>query len=211
MKLQQGLAYMKASGGTALYDAVIASADYLTKNAKQSKQVLLIITDGEDNASNATLEQAIERVQDLDGPVDLLHWAAVRGRSGSQGFEARAGVLSELSEETGGQRFSGVAEGCGAGLRQQVAQDIRTQYTIAYRSTKSDAGPGYRQIHVEASRKRGSTGCGCGRGQDTSRRSQGPGTHGRAIAGPSAIPFAHFSGQVCDSFLVGCTAVGPGL
>ena len=49
LKLQQGLAYVKAGGGTALYDAVIASADYLSKNAKQPKQVLLIITDGDDN------------------------------------------------------------------------------------------------------------------------------------------------------------------
>ena len=38
-KLQQGLGYIKSSGGTALYDAVIASADYLSKNAKQPKQV----------------------------------------------------------------------------------------------------------------------------------------------------------------------------
>ena len=50
-------------------NAVVASADYLAKNAKRPKQVLLIVTDGEDNASSATLEQAIRRIQDLDGPV----------------------------------------------------------------------------------------------------------------------------------------------
>ena len=54
---------------SALYDAVIASADYLAKNGKQPKQVLLIITDGDDNASSASLEQTIRRVQDLDGPA----------------------------------------------------------------------------------------------------------------------------------------------
>ncbi len=48
---------------------MVASADYLSKNAKRPKQVLLIITDGEDNASSASLEQAIRRIQDLDGPV----------------------------------------------------------------------------------------------------------------------------------------------
>jgi Ca-activated chloride channel family protein len=47
-KLKQGLTYIKSSGGTAIYDALVASADYLTKNAKHPKQVLLIVTDGED-------------------------------------------------------------------------------------------------------------------------------------------------------------------
>src|ERR1700749_2445502 len=68
-KLRDGLAHIDSKGGTALYDALVASADYLTKNAKRPKQVLLIITDGEDNASSATLEQAIRRIQDLDGQV----------------------------------------------------------------------------------------------------------------------------------------------
>src|SRR5215471_5824941 len=68
-KLTEGLNYIKASGGTALYDALVASADYLAKNAKHPKQVLVIVTDGEDNASGASLEQSIRRIQDLDGPV----------------------------------------------------------------------------------------------------------------------------------------------
>ena len=68
-KLQQGLSYVKSSGGTAIYDALVASADYLSKNAKHPKQVLLIVTDGEDNASSATLDQAIRRIQDTDGQV----------------------------------------------------------------------------------------------------------------------------------------------
>ena len=68
-KLQQGLGYIKSTGGTALYDALVASADYLSKNAKNPKQVLLVVTDGEDNSSSATLEAAIRRIQDFDGPV----------------------------------------------------------------------------------------------------------------------------------------------
>jgi len=68
-KLKQGLSYIKSSGGTAIYDAIVASADYMAKNAKRPKQVLVIVTDGEDNASSASLEQTIRRVQDLDGPV----------------------------------------------------------------------------------------------------------------------------------------------
>ena len=152
-KLQQGLSYIKPSGGTALYDAVIASADYLTKNAKRSKQVLLIITDGEDNASSASLESAIRRVQDMDGPaiysIGLLFGDDV-GRS-----EARHAkeVLQELSDQTGGLAYFPKALRDVDGIAHEVAQDIRTQYTIEYHSTNPPSKGGYRQIHVEAKEK----------------------------------------------------------
>ena len=152
-KLQQGLNYIKSSGGTALYDAVIASADYLSKNAKRSKQVLLIVTDGDDNASSATLESAIRRVQDLDGPaiycIGLLFGDDV---SRSEARHSRE-VLSELAEQTGGQAYFPKALRDVDGIAQEVAQDIRTQYTIEYRSTKPPSQGGYRAIHVEAKEK----------------------------------------------------------
>ena len=152
-KLQAGLSYVKSSGGTAMYDALIASADYLSKNAKRPKQVLLVITDGEDNASSATLEQAIERVQDLDGPaiycIGLLFGADSDRR---ESRHAKA-VLTELSEQTGGQAYFPRSLKDVDNIAAEVAQDIRTQYTIAYRSTKSPALGGYRQVHVEAKGK----------------------------------------------------------
>jgi VWFA-related protein len=152
-KLQQGLAYIKSSGGTALYDAVVASADYLSKNAKRSKQVLLIVTDGDDNASSATLEQTIRRVQDLDGPqiycIGLLFGEDV---SHSEARHSRE-VLQELAAETGGEAYFPRSLKEVDGITREVAQDIRSQYTIEYRSTKSPELGGYRQIHVEAKQK----------------------------------------------------------
>jgi uncharacterized protein with von Willebrand factor type A (vWA) domain len=58
LKLKEALEKIDARGGTALYDAVVASAEHLKRNARLEKKVLLIVTDGEDNASNETLEQA---------------------------------------------------------------------------------------------------------------------------------------------------------
>jgi VWFA-related protein len=152
-KLQQGLAYVKSSGGTALYDAVIASADYLSKNAKRSKQVLLIVTDGDDNASSATLEQTIRRVQDLDGPA-IYCIGLLFGEDVSHG-EARHSkeVLTELAAQTGGEAYFPRSLKEVDGITREVAQDIRSQYTISYRSTKPPELGGYRQIHVEAKEK----------------------------------------------------------
>jgi VWFA-related protein len=152
-KLQKGLDYVKSSGGTAIYDALVASADYLQKNAKHPKQVLLVITDGEDNASTATLEQTIRRIQDLDGPViysvGLLFGQDIDKR---EARHARR-VLEALSEETGGVAYFPKSVKDVDEIASEVARDIRTQYTIAYHSTKSPELGGYRQIRVEAKAK----------------------------------------------------------
>ena len=152
-KLQQGLSYIKSSGGTALYDAVIASADYLAKNAHRPKQVLLIVTDGDDNASSATLEQAIRRVQELDGPaIYCIGLLFGEDTSRSESRHSRE-VLTELASQTGGSAYFPHSLKEVDGITREVAQDIRQQYTISYRSTKPPSVGGYRQIHVEAKEK----------------------------------------------------------
>ncbi|WP_188554616.1 VWA domain-containing protein [Edaphobacter dinghuensis] len=152
-KLQKGLDYIKSSGGTALYDALVASADYTAKNAKHPKQVLLVITDGEDNASTATLEQTIRRIQDIDGPV--IYSIGLLFGQDTDKREARHArrVLEALSEETGGVAYFPKSVQDVDEIAAEVAKDIRTQYTIAYHSTKSPTLGGYRQVHVEAKEK----------------------------------------------------------
>ncbi len=152
-KLRQGLCYIKSSGGTAIYDALVASADYLAKNAKHPKQVLLVVTDGEDNASTASLEQAIRRIQDLDGPV-IYSVGLLFGQDTDKRESRHAKrVLETLSEQTGGAAYFPRSLKEVDQVAAQVAQDIRTQYTIAYHSTKSPTLGGYRQVHVEAEAK----------------------------------------------------------
>ena len=152
-KLRQGLSYVKSSGGTAIYDALVASADYLTKNAKHPKQVLLIVTDGEDNASTASLEQAVRRIQDLDGPV-IYSVGLLFGQDTDKRESRHAKrVLETLSEQTGGAAYFPRSLKDVDSIAAQVAQDIRTQYTIAYHSTKSPTLGGYRQVHVDAKAK----------------------------------------------------------
>ncbi len=150
-KLQQGLGYIKAGGGTALYDAVIASADYLAKNAKEPKQVLLIVTDGDDNSSNATLQQTIQRVQELDGPSIYCIGLLFGGDLSHKEAKHSKQVLTQLAEDTGGQAYFPKKLQDVGGIAQEVAHDIRSQYMMEYHSTKPMAVPGYRTIHVEAS------------------------------------------------------------
>ncbi len=152
-KLQQGLGYIKSSGGTAAYDALVASADYLTKNAKNPKQVLIIVTDGEDNASSATLEQAIRRIQDLDGPVIYCVGLLFGEDSDKRESKHARRVLESIAEQTGGASYFPKSLKDVDSIAATVAADIRTQYTLAYRSTNPPSNGGYRRLHVEAKEK----------------------------------------------------------
>jgi VWFA-related protein len=153
-KLRDGLSHIDSKGGTALYDAVIASADYMSKNAKKAKEVLLIITDGEDNASGTNLEETVRRIQDLQGPVvysiGLLFDDA--GGGGRESHRARR-ALQLLSDETGGLAFFPKNLGQVDQIAAEVARDVRNQYTIGYHSSKPASLGGYRVVHVDAKAK----------------------------------------------------------
>lgn len=153
-KLRDGLSHIDSKGGTALYDAVIASADYMSKNAKRAKEVLLIITDGEDNASGTNLEETVRRIQDLQGPV-VYSIGLLFDDSGGGGRESHRAkrALQLLSDETGGLAFFPKNLGQVDEIAAEVARDIRNQYTIGYHSSKPASLGGYRVVHVDAKAK----------------------------------------------------------
>ncbi|PYP82350.1 MAG: VWA domain-containing protein [Candidatus Angelobacter sp. Gp1-AA117] len=142
--MHEALDRLDSRGGTALYDAVIASADHLAKAAKREKKVLLVVTDGEDNESRESLEQAIRSVQDENGPT--IYTIGILGSEGKQRRAKRA--LEALSLQTGGVAFfpknlEEVDE-----ISQQVAHDIRNQYNIVYKPNSPKEG--YHSLKVVA-------------------------------------------------------------
>jgi VWFA-related protein len=152
-KLRDGLSHIESRGGTALYDAVVASADKLAADAKHPKQVIILITDGEDNASTLNLEQAIRRVQQLSGPV-IYSIGLLFGdeMSRSEARHARR-ALEMLSGETGGIAFFPKSLDQVDQIAAEVARDIRSQYTLAYHSSKPSSEPGFRKVTVTAQAK----------------------------------------------------------
>ncbi|MGB7265708.1 MAG: VWA domain-containing protein [Terracidiphilus sp.] len=152
-KLRDGLSHIDSRGGTALYDAVVASADKLAADAKRPKQVLILITDGEDNASSLSLEQTIRRVQQLSGPV-IYSIGLLFGDEMSRAEVRHArNALEMLSAETGGMAFFPKSIDQVDQIAAEVARDIRSQYTLGYHSTKPSTVPGFRKIEVTAESK----------------------------------------------------------
>jgi len=153
VSLNRGLAHFDSKGTTALYDAVAASADELSKHATYSKQVLLIVSDGADNASHLTEQKAIQRVQDLGGPVvysiGLLYDADQRE------YQSAHEALQTLSDDTGGVAYFPRSLEEVNSIASDVARDIRNQYTIGYHSTNLSSKGGFRVVHVEAYGRKG--------------------------------------------------------
>ncbi len=143
--LREALERIESRGGTALYDAVVASADHMKKNARLDKKVLLVVTDGEDNASRESLEQAIRRLQQENGPT-----VYTIGILGEERAKRARRALSAMSEQTGGVSFFPKDLSEVDSITQQVAHDIRNQYIIGYKPSTPKTVAGYRTIKVEA-------------------------------------------------------------
>jgi Ca-activated chloride channel family protein len=146
--LNRGLNRNDPRGMTAMYDAVAASADQLAHHATKRKQVLLIITDGGDNASELNLEQTVRRVQNLAGPV--VYTIGLLFDNGRVEAERTRQALERLSEETGGVAYFPPSLDDMNAVAAQVAYDIRNQYIVAYHSSKPVNLGGYRSVRVEA-------------------------------------------------------------
>jgi len=145
-KLKEGLEKIETRGGTALYDAVVASADHLKKEAKLEKKVIFVVTDGDDNESGESLEQAVRRLQAENGPT--VYSIGILEKDEYPRHAKRA--LQIMSERTGGIAFFPNTLDEVDAISRTVAHDIRTQYAIGYKPTTPKSQGGYRQVKVSA-------------------------------------------------------------
>jgi Ca-activated chloride channel homolog len=149
LKLKEALEKIDARGGTALYEAVVASAEHLKRDARLERKVLFVVTDGEDNSSRETLEQAVKQLQQENGPS--VYAIGVLGDEEHPKRARRA--LEIIAQRTGGLAFFPATLDEVDEISRQVAHDIRNQYTIGYKPTNPRASGGFREIRVEAKAK----------------------------------------------------------
>ena len=142
--LERALHRTSMEGSTALYDAIVASAAHLASDTRLEKKMLLVITDGQDNMSQATLKEAMRRLQQRNGPT--LYAIGLMGPELNQGRDA----LSRLTDVTGGSAFFPDSVDQVNDITRTLAHDIRSQYTIAYRPQSQRGGKAYHPIVVEA-------------------------------------------------------------
>jgi Ca-activated chloride channel family protein len=144
-KLEEGVARIDSRGGTAMRDAIGMSIDYMKEEAKLDKKVILVVTDGDDNMSSATLEQLVEKAQRAEV---LVYTIGLLNEEDRRVARRAKRALDAITSASGGlpyypQQLAEVDQ-----LALQVAHEIRNQYILAYTPSDPSMNGGYRQIRV---------------------------------------------------------------
>src|SRR5215469_6512868 len=150
-ELKEALERIDARGSTALYDAIIGSLDHL-KKSNNEKKVLLIVTDGEDNTSRNSLEKTVKEIQKTD---TVIYTIGLLGQENKKSAKAAKKALTEIAQASGGLSFFPENVDDVHAICQQVAGDIRHQYTLAYYPSNSAKDGTFRSVHVDVIPPRG--------------------------------------------------------
>jgi Ca-activated chloride channel family protein len=138
--LAGGLAGLKAERGTALYDSLIFS--FYTFNGLKGRRALLLLSDGKDEGSRFTFDEALE----------FARRAGVTVYPIGLGEEVDKRKLSRIAEETGGRAFFPKTAGDLAAIYAAIEEELRSQYLIAYQSTTTRTDPGFRTVDLKLGR-----------------------------------------------------------
>jgi len=150
-ELKEALERIDARGSTALYDAIIGSLDHLKKGHKE-KKVLLIVTDGEDNTSRNSLEKTVKEIQKTDTVIYTIGLLSQESKKSAK--NARKALVSIALASGGVAYFPENVEDVHS-ICEQVAHDIRHQYTLAYYPSNSAKDGTFRSVHVDVIPPRG--------------------------------------------------------
>src|SRR3984893_4261791 len=134
--LKEALERIDSRGSTALRDAIIGSLDHL-KKAQRDKKVVLVVTDGEDNASHNSLEKTLREIQKTD---TVIYTIGLLGSEGKKEAKRAKKVLQEIAAASGGVAYFPESVDDVHSICEQVAHDIRNQYILAYYPTHSQRG-----------------------------------------------------------------------
>ena len=146
VELTNAMVTSRAGGQTALYDAIARGLDELQAGIRD-KQVLIVVSDGDDNASALKLSQVMKRAEQSNAVIYTI------GVFEEDDPVQNPGVLKRFTQATGGQAFLPKQISEVVPICQRIARDIRHQYTIGYVPTNRAPDGAYRAIRVHAQAK----------------------------------------------------------
>jgi Ca-activated chloride channel homolog len=148
-ELNEALSRIDTRGSTALYDAIVGSLDHLKKGHKD-KKVLLVITDGNDDASRLTLEQTLKAAEQSDAAIYTIGvFSADDLKNDKKTVRHAKKVLEEIADATGGMSYFPESLDEVVPVCTQVARDIRNQYTLGYYPSNTARDGSFRAVQVE--------------------------------------------------------------
>jgi VWFA-related protein len=140
--------------GTLFYDALFLTC---TKGMQEveGRNAVVILTDGVDRGSGVTLDEVIDAAQRSNTVIYSILYSAEMGVTTHVDGKKTTGrgVLEKLSGETGGHLFEVSVKEPLEKIFDEVAEEMRVQYVLAYSPLKNDLGPGFRKIELKGKDK----------------------------------------------------------
>jgi Ca-activated chloride channel family protein len=148
-QIAHSIAELAPSGGTAIWDAVGFAADKLASRSEDrpAARVLVVISDGHDNSSSATLKEAI---QDAERRDIIVYTVSAGAQSSPDADSLGDRALTLLAESTGGAAFFPGSLGFLNRSLAQLQDVIRSRYMISYRPALFDPDGRFHTIHITA-------------------------------------------------------------
>ncbi len=151
-KLSKGVRMLRAGGGTAMYDAIyFACRDKLMnadKGVLATRRAIILLSDGEDNQSRVSREEAVEMAQ----RAEVIIYAISTNTSG---LKLRGDkVLEHFADETGGKAFFPFKIEDVSNAFSEISDELRSQYAISYKPADFVADGKYRKIEILADNKK---------------------------------------------------------
>lgn len=139
------------SGGTAFYDAIWHSVTGRLAKAQSGRRALLIFSDGEDNSSAHDYVDAVEEAQAADVRLYALRYTDAKGSRLNARNKYGVRVMDRLARETGGTHYD-AREGDLRKWFQEIGEELRATYELAYQSTNPARDGTFRKVVVRVTR-----------------------------------------------------------
>ncbi len=153
-ELKAALDKIDSRGGTALYDALMASLDHL-KRGNRDRKVVLVVTDGEDNSSRYSFDEMVRYAQKSNATIYTIGLLGDEEPDGlfklhGHGPHQAQKILRQLALATGGVPYFPKSLEEVESICSEIARDIRNQYTLAYYPVNKKKDGTFRTVRVEA-------------------------------------------------------------
>jgi Ca-activated chloride channel family protein len=150
-ELEDAIGELYTSGGTALLDAIIATADHAQEKGKRRRKALVVISDGLEKNSSSKEKEVMEAIKEDEVQVYLVGFIdeeEEKGLFGRSPAKKAKDLLSRIADDSGGRAYFPKDISEIPAIAAQIAKDLRTQYVISYYPANDKRDGAFRTIQV---------------------------------------------------------------
>lgn len=156
-ELEDALNEMYTSGGTALLDAIIATADYAQEKGKRRRKALVVISDGLEKNSAVKEKEVLEAIKEDEVQLYIVGFVDEEDNDkslfGKSASKRAKDLLLRLAEDSGGRVYFPKEVSEMPQVAAQIAKDLRTQYVVNYYPSNERRDGTFRTVKVQVTPK----------------------------------------------------------